>query len=213
MIRSTKVAAVWVTVALSGVAFAGEKTTGAKKASLNDAQIAHIAVTANQIDIDAAKDALGKTDNPQVKQFAQQMITDHQSVIDKANALATKLNVTPEENETSKKLQEAADKEKERLSNKAGSAFDRAYVEHEVAYHKQVIETVDKVLVPNTKNKELKSLLTSVKPVLNAHLEHAKSLEKQLSSKTGTGGAGKAGTSGSEHEHGSKTKKGGSSYP
>ena len=71
---------------------------------INDAQIASIVVTANQVDIDAGKLASSKATNPEVKKFAQTMVTDHTGVNKQATALVTKLKVKPEDNATSKSL-------------------------------------------------------------------------------------------------------------
>ncbi|HYC94809.1 MAG TPA: DUF4142 domain-containing protein, partial [Sphingomicrobium sp.] len=50
----------------------------------SDAEIAHIAYTAGQIDIDAARQALAKTRNAEVRSFASTMLRDHQAVNVKA---------------------------------------------------------------------------------------------------------------------------------
>lgn len=151
-----------------------------KHTKLNDAEIASVAVAANQIDIQAAQLAQSKTKSEEVKNFAQTMITDHQSVIDKASALVTKLKVTPKDNATTRQLQANAKKTMARLKAKSGKSFDRSYAENEVAYHKAVIATVEKTLIPETSNGELKSLLESVLPVLKTHLAHAEMVAKSL---------------------------------
>ena len=146
----------------------------------NDAQIAHIAYTAGVIDITAAKQALTKTANPQVKEFAQEMVRDHQAVNEKALALVKKLNVTPQDNPTSQALNKgAADKLKE-LSKLSGAAFDRAYVENEVAYHKTVNGALKDTLIPNSQNGELKSLLQTGLTLFQSHQVHAEHLAMSL---------------------------------
>ena len=117
--------------------------------ALNDAQIAHIAYTAGQIDIDAAKLALSKSTNPMVIDFANNMVKDHQSVNDQALALVKKLNVTPQDNDTSKALTAAAAVNTKQLSGLTGAAFDKAYIANEVAYHPdQRQRGADKMLIP-----------------------------------------------------------------
>jgi putative membrane protein len=66
------------------------------------------------------------------------------------------------------------------LKQLKGAAFDKAYVDHEVAYHQQVLDAVDKALIPNAKNEQLKALLVKVRPAFVAHLEHAKHLQSTL---------------------------------
>lgn len=150
----------------------------------SDAQIASIAVTANQIDIDAGKLAESKGSNAEVKAFGKQMVTDHSGVNKQAVALVTKLKVTPEDNATSKSLKAGGVENVKSLRKLSGAAFDRAYVEHEVAYHEQVLDAIDKTLIPGAQNAELKSLLVAVRPPFAAHLEHAKSLQASLAKKS-----------------------------
>jgi putative membrane protein len=168
-----------IALGLAGTAPAQSKKSAAAAAP-SDPQIAMIAVTADNVDIDAAKLANSKTSNPQVKEFADLMIRDHTSVNEQATALAQKLNVTPEESATSKSLKRGGDKMITKLKGLDGAAFDKAYVDNEVTYHEQVLDTVDKTLIPNAKNPELKSLLESVRPVIASHLDHAKQLQSSL---------------------------------
>ena len=145
-----------------------------------DPQIAAIVVAANQVDIDAAKLAKSKTKNKDVKQFAETMITDHTAVNKQAKELVKKLKVKPEANDTSKALEKGGKDNEAALKKLKGAEFDKAYVDHEVAYHQQVIDAINNVLIPNAKNAELKDLLTKVAPAIQAHLEHAKKLQGEL---------------------------------
>jgi putative membrane protein len=146
----------------------------------NDAQIAAIVVTANQVDIDAGKLAQSVSANSEVKEFAQRMVTDHSGVNKAATELVTKLKVKPEENPTSKSLKSSGDDTLKRLKGLKGAAFDKAYVENEVSYHQTVLDAVDKTLIPSAKNEELKALLVKVRPAFVAHLAHAKHLQSSL---------------------------------
>ena len=149
------------------------------KTKLTDPEIAHVAVVANQIDINAAEQAKSKSKDAEVIKFAQTMIDDHTAVIGQASALVKKLGVTPKDNALSKKLNADAEHTKKQLEGKSGKAFDEAYVNNEVAYHKAVISTVEGTLIPQTQNKELKELLQKVVPALKAHLGHAEMLQKK----------------------------------
>ena len=147
---------------------------------INDAQIASIVVTANQVDVDAGKLAASTSKNADVKKFAQLMVTDHNAVNEQAVDLVTRLKVTPEDNDTSRSLKAGGEKNVAALKALKGAAFDRAYVNHEVAYHQAVLDAVDKTLIPNAKNAELKALLVKVRPAFVAHLEHAKHIQGTL---------------------------------
>ncbi len=148
---------------------------------VTDPQIAAIAVAANKVDIAAAKLAKATSKNAKVRAFASDMIRDHTSANKQAVALVTKLGVTPEENDTSKALTQGGDENVTKLKALKGKEFDRAYAEHEVAYHQQVIDALDKTLIPDAKNAELKALLESVRGVVGQHLEHAKMMVDALS--------------------------------
>lgn len=156
-------------------------TGAAYAAGPTDPQIAHIVVTANQVDIDAGKAAETKAASPAVKDFARQMITDHTAVNKAATDLAAKLKLAPADNATSQGLKKGGDDNLAHLKTLNGAAFDRAYVEHEVAYHQAVIDAIDKTLIPNAQNSELKALLEKTRPAFVAHLEHAKQLQTSLS--------------------------------
>src|SRR3954463_4578950 len=168
---------------LSGVA------AGASAQAPNDAQIAAIVVTANQVDIDAGKLAESKASNAQVKAFGKQMVTDHTGVNKQASDLVAKLRVKPEDNPTAQSLKSGGADNVKKLSGLSGAAFDKAYVEHEIAYHQQVLDAVDQTLIPNAKNAELKALLVKVRPAFVAHLEHAKHLQESIAKEDARSGA------------------------
>jgi putative membrane protein len=146
----------------------------------SDAQIAHIAYTAGVLDVKAAEQALQKSKNADVIAFAKDMVRDHTTVNDKALALVKKLNVTPEDNDTSKGLTKGADDKRAELAKLSGAAFDKAYVDNEVAYHKTVDGALQTTLIPSAKNAELKSLLETGLKIFEGHLMHAEHLAGTL---------------------------------
>lgn len=166
--------AIVYTFTLIFFAFAQEVPT------LSDAEVASIAVVANQNDIDFAKIAMQKSKDPKVLEFAHTMMKDHQSVIDMAVALVTKLKVTPKDNAVSKEYASNAKKTEAMLNSKSGKAFDKAYVYNEVEYHRAVIGAVKTVLIPQSKNAELKALLEKAVPIFETHLKHAEMLQKEM---------------------------------
>jgi putative membrane protein len=168
-----------------GLALASSCALAADGATPNDAQIAAIVVTANQVDIDAGQVAKSTSKTKAVQDFAQLMITDHSGVNKSATDLVTKLHVTPESNPTSESLKNGGEKNLASLRKLSGPAFDKAYVDHEVAYHQAVLDAVDKTLIPSAKNAELKALLVKVRPAFVAHLEHAKMLQASLAKSGG----------------------------
>ena len=164
-----------------GIALLAESAVSVSaQPKINDAQIAAIAVAANQVDVDAGKLALSKARNGEIKKFAQTMVTDHGGAIKAATDLVGKLKVTPQANDTSKALVKGGQDARAKLAKLDGDAFDKAYVDNEVGYHETVVKALDDTLIPNAQNGELKSLLTSVRRVAAAHLDHARELQKSL---------------------------------
>jgi putative membrane protein len=156
---------------MSGAAFAAGPT---------DPQIAHIAYTAGVIDVAAAKQALAKTSNKDVKAFAEDMVRDHEAVNKQALDLVKKLKVTPEDNDTSKTLSKNAAAKLEELAKLKGADFDKAYVANEVAYHKAVDSALETTLIPSASNAELKSLLQTGLKIFQGHEQHAEHVASEL---------------------------------
>jgi putative membrane protein len=161
-----------------GAAPAAAQTAAA--AAPTDAQIAAIVVAANQVDIDAAKVAKSHAKNPDVKSFAETMVRDHEAVNKQATALAKKLKLKPEPNPTSKALLKGGKENVAALKKLKGAEFDKAYIDHEVAYHQQVLDAINSTLLPNAKNPELKALIEKATPTFQEHLDHAKQLQSGL---------------------------------
>jgi putative membrane protein len=165
--------------AVALAAFSGATLVHAA-AGPTDPQIAHIAYTAGQIDIAAAKQALAKSKNKNVRTFATEMVRDHMAVNDKALALVKKLGVKPEPNPTSTALSKQAAAELKTLGRLTGRGFDRAYARNEVKYHQTVNASVGDTLIPNAKNADLKALLETGLTLFKEHQTHAEHLVQQL---------------------------------
>lgn len=164
-------------IAAAALLSSGAFAQGAKP---TDPQIAHIAYTAGVIDITAAKQALEKSGNKEVKAFAADMVRDHEAVNDKALALVKKLKVTPEDNDTSRTLSKNAAAKLKELAALKGAAFDKAYIDNEVAYHKAVDSALETLLIPSASNAELKSLLQTGLKIFQGHEQHAEHVAAEL---------------------------------
>src|SRR5262249_44819598 len=124
-------------VATSLLIFAGSAHA---QTAPTDAQIASIVVTANQVDIDAAKLAETKASSKEVKDFARRMVIDHSALNKSATELAQKLKLKPESNSTSEALKKGGDENLAKLKTLSGADFDRAYIDNEVKYHQAVLD-------------------------------------------------------------------------
>ena len=177
--KKSENAADTATAAVSPAPDTAKPATAAAPA-INDAQIAHIVVTANSVDSAAGELAKRKGASKAVKDFGQTMVTDHTAVNKQAVALATKLNVTPEDNDTSRQLKSGGDANLSKLNGLTGAAFDKAYIDNEVTYHQAVLDAIDKTLIPSAQNAELKGTIEKVRPAIAAHLDRAKSIQTSL---------------------------------
>lgn len=140
---------------------------------LNDAEIAHVAYTADNIDIRYAHLALAISKNPKVRGFAETMIRDHTIVNEKALALLEKLDVAPKDNFLSRQLVAQSEKIVAKMTKLSGSEFDRYYSDNELAYHKAVNDLVEKTFIPNVENAEFKALLEQALVIFKSHQHSA----------------------------------------
>ncbi|TIN91896.1 MAG: DUF4142 domain-containing protein [Mesorhizobium sp.] len=169
------------TAALAALLLVGAAPFAARAADKpTDPQIAHIAYTAGVLDIEAAKQAIKKSKNKEVLDFAKDMERDHEVVNKQALDLVKKLKVKPEDNGTSQALTKAAKEERAKLAKLKGAAFDKAYVDNEVAYHKQVNGALETLLIPSASNAELKSLLETGLKIFQGHEQHAEHVAGML---------------------------------
>lgn len=174
MLRKT----VMASLALLAVAHSG--AFAESPADLNDLEIAHVAYTADSIDIRYAHLALAISTNPVVHEFAQTMIRDHSAVNDKALALVTKLNVAPQDNFLSRQLNDQADQLVSEMSRLSGAEFDRRYAENELNYHRAVNGLVAGTFIPNIQNPEVKALFEEAIVIFKAHEKHAEKMVQTI---------------------------------
>ena len=133
----------YIHAAMAVALFSTATLAAAQSGAPNDAQIAAIVVTANQVDIDAGKLAQANASKNDIKAFGKQMVTDHTGVNKAATDLVTKLKVKPEDNPTAQSLKKGGADNVAKLKTLKGAAFDKAYVDHEVVYHQQVMDALD----------------------------------------------------------------------
>ncbi len=149
-------------------------------ADLNDLEIAHVAYTADSIDIRYAHLALAISTNPAVHQFANTMIRDHTAVNEQALALVKKLNVAPQDNFLSQQLNAGADQLVNEMRQLSGADFDRRYAANELSYHQAVNGLVGGTFIPNIQNAEVKALFVKALKIFKAHEKHAEKMVAAL---------------------------------
>lgn len=174
MLKKTLIASLALLSMLHTSAFA------ASPADLNDLEIAHVAYTADTIDIRYAHLALAKSKNAEVQAFARTMIRDHEAVNERALALVAKLDVSPQDNFLSQALTAQSEQLIAELSQLSGEAFDRRYAENELAYHGAVNGLVEGTFIPNLQNPEVKALFQDALVIFKAHEKHAEKMVAAL---------------------------------
>ena len=160
-------------------------TTAAPPAApaLTDGNIVAIFVAANDADVMNGQQAKAKSKNKQVKDFADRMIKDHSGAKKAATDLAAKDSIAVEDNDASRQLISDTGAMRDSLAKLSGNAYDKNYIDNEVAIHEKVLDTLDKALIPNAQNADLKTLLTGARAIVQSHLDHAKSIQTQMASK------------------------------
>lgn len=152
----------------------------AAQSDLDDLEMAHVAVTASEIDIAYAHLALALSDDPDVRRFAETMIRDHGAVNARVVALAEKLNVRARDNALSRKLQGEAEAIKDELSRLRGAAFDRRYAENELAYHEAVNGIVAEAFIPEIENDEVRAAFREALAIFRGHERHARRMVQRV---------------------------------
>lgn len=147
---------------------------------LNDLQIAHVAYTADNIDIRYAHLALALSENPAVRDFAQTMIRDHSAVNSQALALLAKLEAQPQDNFLSRQLTAKSKQLVVEMSELRGVNFDRRYAQNELDYHRAVNGLVANAFIPNIDNPEVKALFEAGLEIFKVHEKHAEMMVKTL---------------------------------
>jgi putative membrane protein len=171
-------------LALAAIVAAGctGPATAQDPAKLNDLEIAHAAYVAGDIDIRNAHLALALSDNPEVREFAELMIRDHEAVNDAALDLLKKLKAEPQDNAFSQSLLKSARDNWGKMAQLSGAEFDKSYAANELTYHQTVNKVVGEAFIPNVENAELKTLLGSALDTFEAHEKHAQQIVAEIGS-------------------------------
>ncbi|WP_425916421.1 DUF4142 domain-containing protein [Acinetobacter sp. TSRC1-2] len=146
---------------------------------LTDSQVIKVLSTANNGEIIQAKTALPKLKMDQTRKYAQLMINAHSSNEKKGQALASRLKLTPQASNISTSLQNESDKMTEKLSQ-SSAATDKDYMMSQVKVHRKVLMIIDKQLIPNAKNSELKNMLTQTRTTVAKHLQMAEQIVAKM---------------------------------
>lgn len=162
------------------LAMVGTQASAQDVAAMSDLEFAHIAYTADNIDIRYAHLALALSSNPDIHEFARTMIRDHTAVNEAALGLLEKLGATAQDNPVSQTLNKNAEEIIDGFVKLRGAEFDAAYAANELAYHQAVNDLVENTMIPNIDNPEVKALFEQGLEIFKAHEHHAEMMVKAL---------------------------------
>ena len=151
--------------------------------NVNDANIAAMVLALNNTDISYARLVPARGERADIREFARRMLTDHVSVNSLVTDLMNKLDVTPEENDASLDMRDESATNRDLMRELTGYAFDSTYIENEIKYHRKFLASIDNVMIPRARNRELQTLLRSVRPAVAAHLAHAEQVRVNVFTK------------------------------
>ena len=143
---------------------------------LNDSQVARITNDANSAEVEQGKLARSKAKDPRVKKFAERMVKHHTEAKDKQ----AKLNLQTASSDMAMKLEQDADKTLSDLKANSDASFDAEYMADQVKEHQQVLDSIDRDLLPSAKNDDLKSYLKDIRSTVESHLKDARDIQTKL---------------------------------
>lgn len=166
----------------SGEVMPAASVAAAPDPALDDATIVAIFDAANTADIETGQLAAERGSSKDVRDFGVMLVRDHQMVRQQGRDLAKRLGVTPTPPADDASARAHADA-MSTLRSQQGADFDRAFLEHEVKFHQDVIYAVETTLLPSIQNADVRALVVTVAPAFRAHMMAAQKLEKQLAQK------------------------------
>jgi putative membrane protein len=146
-------------------------------AAPSDGEILAIAHASNTAEIDAGKLAKSRAQNPQVRQFAKQMVADHSAM---NTELAKNLDLKLMDNDESQRIRQDALHSLEQLKGMQGADFDKAYIDKQVMMHEEVVAMMQDKLIPNAQSPKLKAALDKAAPKVQSHLKMARQLQSSM---------------------------------
>ena len=146
--------------------------------NLTESQVIKVVSTANNGEIKQARTVLPKLKTEEARKYAQMMINEHSANEKKGQTLASSLKLTPQVSGISTSLQKDSDNVVRKLSN--SSTPDKDYMSSQVDVHRKVLNTIEKQLIPNAKNAELKNMLTQTRTAVAKHLKMAEDIVAKM---------------------------------
>lgn len=147
----------------------------------SEGEIVAAVAAADRDEITLGSYAQSRASNLEVREFARMMVTAHTDASARMSAIAQRLNITPVEGAESRSLITEATATRRRLSRLRGAAFDRSYLDAEIASHSHLLDVIDRKLIPSARTADLRTALQNdTRPMVATHLAHARSLRERI---------------------------------
>jgi putative membrane protein len=157
----------------------------------NDAKIAAVASVSNMSEILPSQLAAQRAQSAQVKQFAQRMIAEHQQLEQQMQQMLKAKGVAPEHNAYSYQQQQNLQPTMRELQSASGAAFDKLYMQHQVASHMSTLHALDTSLIPNAKDPQMRAMLQQkARPAVAGHYTESRRILDSLGGSAGAAGMG-----------------------
>lgn len=145
-----------------------------------ETDIAGVVATANQGEIEQGNAAAARAATAEVRSFAQMMVADHTAALQNGQAVFSAAGITPGENDTTRILRDNSRLTVTNLATYSGTAYDRTYMQSQVDLHQWLLNALDTALIPSARTAELRTLLTTQRASVAAHLEQARAIRGRL---------------------------------
>ena len=170
-------------MACHGAPAATSSPTSASAPRVTEANIVAIILAANNTDLSYARLVPARARSAEVKAFAQRMTTDHTMLNARVTDIAMRNGITAEDDAISLDFRDHSAARRDVLRELEGARFDSTYAANEIQYHQELLSAIDGVLVPNTRNAELREFVMNLKPAVSAHLAHAEQVRATLATR------------------------------
>jgi putative membrane protein len=152
-------------------------------AALSNAEVLGTYIQVNGFDVETALLARAQARSTAARDLAARVAEDHLGVRQAAYALAVTCKASPvlPNNRTAAAVEHG--RAMHDLAALSGAEFDRAYLKHEVAFHRAAIDAVRKVLLPATTCAALRAHFTDVLPAMEHHLAETERLANELTAR------------------------------
>ena len=147
---------------------------------VSDGNAIAIILAANNTDLSYARLVPSRTRTASVRAFAERMTTDHTILNTRVNDIAMRNDITAEDHPLSLDFRDHSADRRDILRELEGARFDSTYASNEIQYHRELLDAIDRVLLPSARNRELREFVTQLRPAVSAHLAHAEQMRAAL---------------------------------